>query len=164
MFTTEKCKIVLKHYEGLRLKPYNDQNGREIKDWCKGATIGYGHLIAKDDWDKYKNGISAEQANDIFDSDLLLREKVVTNLVHVPLKTNEFDALVILQYNIGENALRKSSLLKMINSPGIKTSYDSLESAWKAWNKSGGSIMGGLIKRRQAEWDIFSKGIYYEWS
>lgn len=36
---------LLKNIEKLRLKPYNDQNGKEITSYVKGATIGYGHLI-----------------------------------------------------------------------------------------------------------------------
>ena len=48
--------------EKLALKPYDDQTSKEITSWVKGATIGYGHLISKDDWDSYKNGLSKEDA------------------------------------------------------------------------------------------------------
>ncbi|MGJ9295466.1 hypothetical protein ACI2FZ_10100, partial [Campylobacter jejuni] len=48
---------LLKNIEKLRLKPYNDQNGKEITSYVKGATIGYGHLIGQNEWDLYKNGI-----------------------------------------------------------------------------------------------------------
>jgi len=36
---------LLKSIEKLRLKPYDDQTGKEISSWVKGATIGYGYLI-----------------------------------------------------------------------------------------------------------------------
>lgn len=45
---------LLKNIEKLRLKPYNDQNGKEITSYVKGATIGYGHLIGQNEWDLYK--------------------------------------------------------------------------------------------------------------
>jgi len=160
MITTKKGRDLLKHYEGLRLKPYDDQTGKEIKKWVKGATIGYGHLIIKDEWDKYKDGIDADSANAIFNADLISREQAVNNAIRVPLKSHEFDALVVLEYNIGAKALYESSVIKMINMPGVRTRYQNLEQAWKAWNKSQGKIMAGLGKRRQVEWDIYSKGIY----
>ncbi|EJW1430094.1 lysozyme, partial [Campylobacter jejuni] len=40
---------LLKNIEKLRLKPYNDQNGKEITSYVKGATIGYGHLIGQNE-------------------------------------------------------------------------------------------------------------------
>ena len=35
--------------------------------------------------------------------------------------------------------------------------------AWKAWNKSQGQVMQGLVNRRNAEWDVYSKNIYQRW-
>ena len=49
------------------------------------------------------------------------------------------------------------------NNPEIDTPYETLEAAWKAWNKSQGQIMEGLIKRRACEWDIYSRGLYAMW-
>jgi lysozyme len=77
--------------------------------------------------------------------------------------SNEFDALVIFAFNIGEFNFSNSSALKLVNDSTAATSYTSLELAWKAWNKSQGKIMRGLNNRRQAEWDIYSKNIYKQW-
>lgn len=55
---------LLKQIETLRLKPYDDQTGRPIKEWTPGATIGYGHLIAEIDWPKFANGIDKSRANE----------------------------------------------------------------------------------------------------
>ncbi|ETW95549.1 MAG: hypothetical protein ETSY1_30095, partial [Candidatus Entotheonella factor] len=76
---------------------------------------------------------------------------------------HQFDAMVILTYNIGVPNFLSSSALKLINDPNAQTSYSSLESAWKAWNRSQGSVMQGLINRRNAEWKIYSQGIYETW-
>ncbi|WP_304411999.1 lysozyme [Cellvibrio sp. BR] len=154
---------LLKSIEDLALKPYDDQTGKDITEWVKGATIGYGHLIAGSDWDKYKNGISEAAASSLFSSDLRPFIQTVKNKVTTSLKQNEFDALVILAFNIGVFNFSTSSVLKLINAPEAKTSYENLEAAWKAWNKSQGKEIRGLKNRRQAEWDIYSKNIYKQW-
>lgn len=153
----------LKDIEKLRLKPYDDQSGKEITAWVKGATIGYGHLIAKSDWKTYKDGITEKEASTLFDKDLAPYVKVVKSKVTAKVTQNQFDAMVILAFNIGESGFKSSSVLKLVNDPKAKTSYKDLESAWKAWNKSQGKVMKGLKNRRNAEWDIYSKGVYNKW-
>lgn len=49
-----KGQDLLKKIESLRLNPYDDQTGKDISAWVKGATIGYGHLILQNEWDVYK--------------------------------------------------------------------------------------------------------------
>ena len=154
---------LLKAIEDLALKPYDDQTGKDITEWVKGATIGYGHLIASSNWDKYKNGISEASASSLFSSNLAPFIRTVQSKVTVSLKQNEFDALVILAFNIGNFNFSTSSVLKLVNDPTAITSYSNLEAAWKAWNKSQGKEMRGLNNRRQAEWDIYNKNIYKQW-
>jgi lysozyme len=148
--------------EQARLKPYDDQTRKDITAWTKGATIGYGHLIAKKDWDTYKNGITETEAGDLFDQDLEPFVRAVRSCIKVPLRQNQFDALVIFAYNVGGN-FSQSSVVKLINNPKATTAFKNLEAAWKVWNKSQGKVMKGLIKRRQCEWDIYLKGVYERW-
>lgn len=154
---------LLKGIEALRLKPYDDQTGKEISKWVQGATIGYGHLITKDQWDTYKNGLTSEEADSLFDADIGPTLRLVNRLVKTQLNQQQFDALVILAFNIGEPNFTSSSVVKMINEPTKPTSYATLEAAWKAWNKSQGKVSKGLENRRQAEWDIYSSGVYKRW-
>ncbi|SUX04633.1 methyltransferase small [Campylobacter jejuni] len=140
---------LLKNIEKLRLKPYNDQNGKEITSYVKGATIGYGHLIGQNEWDLYKNGITLQEADKLFKSDLLPFENAVKNSINSSLAQNEFDALVILCFNIGIDNFKNSFVAKIIN--GEKTGYKTLKEAWIAWNKSQNKVMQGLINRRNAE-------------
>ncbi len=158
----EKGLTLLKEVETLRLQPYDDQTSKVISDWVKGATIGYGHLIAQAEWDTYKNGITEIDATTLFQQDLAPFVRDVCNAIMVPLKQNEFDALVILAFNIGTN-FKGSSVVKLINDPKTKTDYRTLEEAWKAWNKSQGQVMKGLVNRRQCEWKIYSENIYVRW-
>ncbi|MFZ1986720.1 MAG: lysozyme, partial [Desulfatitalea sp.] len=140
---------LLKSIEELSTKPYDDQTGKAITNWVKGATIGYGHLIAKAEWETYKNGITESQALMLFKSDLAPYEKTVKTLVNLPLLQNQFDALVILAYNIGHSAFATSSVLKLVNDSAAATPYPSLEEAWLAWNTSQGKTMKGLTNRRR---------------
>jgi GH24 family phage-related lysozyme (muramidase) len=149
--------------EKLRLKPYDDRTGKEITEWNERATIGYGHLIAKEDWDTYKNGLKDEAAAEaLFDSDLAPWVKVVNDGLEVNVAQDQFNALVYLTFNIG-NRFTTSSVRKMINDPNTKTDYSTLESAWKAYDGPGKASEPGLVNRRACEWKIYSKGVYEPW-
>ena len=69
-------------------------------------TIGIGHkLYTVKEFEKYKNGISLEDAVKLFESDL--NSAINTSLVpfleenEIDLKQHEFDALVCFTYNMG---------------------------------------------------------------
>ena len=158
-----KAIDLLKSIEQLATSPYDDQTGLDITEWVKGATIGYGHLISKTEWPTYKNGVSEKDAIKLFKTDLAPFVKTIQQNVTASITQNEFDAMVIFTFNIGSKGFRTSSALKLINDPAAETNYPDLESAWKAWNKSEGKINKGVINRRNAEWDIYTKGIYERW-
>ena len=152
---------LLKSIEELKLLPYDDQTSNTINSYVSGATIGYGHLIKEKEWEIYKGGISEEEANILFNNDLLPFETLVYNLVTAQLSQKEFDALVIFAFNIGEPQFKQSSVLKMVN--GKKGNYNTLEDAWMAFKYSQGKVLQGLINRRRAEYNIFTNGIYRRW-
>lgn len=163
---SEKGADLLKSIEELRLEPYDDQTGEKIDRWSfwmNGATIGYGHLISQDEWDKHRNGITKEGADMLFFRDLDSFERGVNRMVERKLYQQEFDALVILAFNIGLGNFSRSSVRKLVNDDEASTPYASLEDAWKAWNRSQGKIMKGLINRREAEYKIFTEGEYVRW-
>ena len=153
----------LKSIEDFRLKPYDDQTGKEIFSWVTGATIGYGHLISQIEWNKYKNGITKKQADALFSQDLFPYVNTVVSNIKPHLAQNQLDALVILVFNIDSSHFKSSSVLKLINNPSAKTPYSSLEAAWMAWNKSQGKVNKGVINRRKAEWNIYSNNLYKKW-
>lgn len=160
---SQKGINLLEAIESLRLKPYDDQTGKEISQWVQGATIGYGHLIGKSEWALYKNGITKAKAEQVFKSDLSPFEKAVNDAITVKVSQQQFDAMVILAFNIGVNAFKNSSVAKLVNNSKAKTSYKTLEDAWKVWNKSQGKVSNGLKNRRNAEWNIYTKGVYKQW-
>ena len=154
---------LLKAIETLATQPYDDQTGEEVDHWVRGATIGYGHLIAREEWSRFAGSITEAQAEQLFQDDLQPFISALRSVVTVPLKPQEFDALIIFMFNIGRSAFANSSVLRLINNPAARTRYPSLEQAWKAWNKSQGRVSRGLQNRRNAEWNIYAHNIYERW-
>ncbi len=153
---------LLKQVESLRLKPYDDQTEHEISAWVPGATVGYGHLISQAEWPALKQGVNAAQADALFERDLAPFVATIHKGLQRAVLQQEFDAMVMLAFNIGSGAFSGSRVLRLINA-GQGADSRELETAWKSWNRSQGKMMQGLVHRRQCEWDIFSKGIYVRW-
>jgi hypothetical protein len=78
-------------------------------------------------------------------------EKAVQRLVKVKLNQNQFDALVSFAYNCGEGNLAKSTLLKRVNAGD----FEGAAQEFHKWNKGGGQVLRGLVRRRKAESDLF---------
>ncbi|MEP9374968.1 lysozyme [Mesorhizobium sp. KR1-2] len=75
-------------------------------------------------------------------------------LVKVKLTENQRGTLVSWTYNLGEANLAKSTLLKRINA---KVPVADIERSWLQWNKAGGKVLTGLVRRRAAEIQLFKK-------
>lgn len=137
---------MIKGFEGLSLKPYRDSAGV--------PTIGYGST-------RYENGtrvsmadkaITQARADSLFRATMATYEQGVDALTNDDITQNQFDSLVSFAYNLGVNALKNSTLLKKINSrpldPAISTEF-------LKWVNAGGKKLAGLVKRRQAEADLY---------
>ena len=155
---------ILKRLEGCVVENglhiiYDDQTGRAINPYNplpRGATIGYGHLIKPGE--DFSRGIDESRATELLRADVKIAERTVQKSINTTLTQNQFDALVIFAYNIGENNFIKSSVVKFINNPNYKSQiYPDLKSAWLAWNKSNGRVMAGLTNRRKTEFNLFNK-------
>lgn len=138
---------LIKEKEGLRLKPYLCSAGV--------ATIGYGSTMYADGRKVTLKdaAISEKQALELLANTLGKYEKAINDYVKVQLTQNEFDALVSFTYNLGAGNLLSSTLLKKINAgdkAGAANQFD-------AWNKAGGKVLEGLVKRRAAEKALFLK-------
>ncbi|KAF1013194.1 MAG: Lysozyme RrrD [Stenotrophomonas maltophilia] len=153
----------LKQVEGQRLQPYDDQTGKAVDHWVTGATVGYGHLILREEWPRLGQGVTLAEAEQLLRSDLKPFEQTVSRAVKVALSQHQFDALVILCFNIGGGNFARSSVLKLVNDPRVATPYATLQAAWMAWTRSQGKVMQGLVNRRGAEWRMYSSGSYGHW-
>ena len=131
---------LLKYFEGCKLTAYQDSVGV----W----TIGYGHT--KGVYDGMT--ITQEEAEQMLLSELEEYEGYVEKYVTVPLTQNQFDALVVWVYNLGPTNFRNSTLLKELNAGN----YNAAGQEITRWNKAGGKVLAGLVKRREAEAQLFS--------
>ena len=132
---------ILKFFEGCRLTAYQDSVGV----W----TIGYGHT--KGVYDGMT--ITQEEAEQMLLTELEEYEGYVEKYVTVPLTQNQFDALVVWVYNLGPTNFRRSTLLKELNSGN----YTAAGNEITKWNKAGGKVLAGLVKRREAEAELFNE-------
>lgn len=135
---------VIKEFEGLRLKAYDDGVGV----W----TIGYG-TIRYPSATRVKRGdtITEAQAEEYLRHDVSRFENAVNKLVKVKLNQNQFDALVSFTYNLGESSLASSTLLRKLNAGD----FVGAAKEFLRWNRAGGKVMAGLTRRRKAEHDLF---------
>jgi lysozyme len=145
MKTSEEGKALIKKFEGCELKAYLCP----AQVW----TIGYGHTASVKEGDV----CTQEDADRMLAEDLEEFEGYVREAVSVPLEQNEFDALVAWTYNLGPGNLRSSTMLKKLND----SKFEDVPSEMRRWNKSGGKVLDGLVRRREAEALLF-KG--EEWS
>lgn len=138
---------LIKRFEGLRLEAYQDVAGI----W----TIGYGHTRTA------REGmvITEAQAEALLRDDLKDAEASVSRFVRMPLNENEFSALVSLRFNIGRAAFADSTVVERLNDGLRARAAD----AFIMWNRAtvGGVkvIVQGLVRRREAERDLFLKPV-----
>ena len=131
-------------------------------------TIGYGHALRDIDgkWLKGVAGyqrmleiypdyetITEQEAEDLLEEDLELFENKINSL-NLKLPQYQFDSLVSFAFNCGFGNLSSSTLLRR-----IKGEKGSIRDAFLMWNKSGGKVLNGLSKRREAEATLFVDGV-----
>lgn len=134
---------LIAEFEGFVSTPYNDAAGH--------ATIGYGHLlhlgnVTQADISRW-GSISRVKGLDLLRSDARDAQDAVDSLVKVSLNQNQFDALVSFTFNVGEGALSSSTLLKVLNAGD----YKAVPAELKKWVHAGGTVVPGLVNRRNAE-------------
>jgi lysozyme len=132
---------LIKHFEGCETEAYKCPAGV----W----TIGYGHIKG------VMEGmtISQEGAEELLVEELKEYENYILNAVEVDLNQNQFDAMVSWVYNLGPTNLKSSTLLKELNSKN----YNAAAQEITKWNKAGGKVLTGLVKRREAEASLFNE-------
>tara|TARA_R100000742_G_C4276498_1_gene97633 strand:- start:982 stop:1410 length:429 start_codon:yes stop_codon:yes gene_type:complete len=136
----QKGTELLKHFEGCELTAYQDSVGV----W----TIGYGHTKGV-----YEGmTITQEEAEQMLLTELEEYESYIENMVAVPLTQNQFDALVVWVYNLGPTNFKNSTLLKELN----HGNYTAAGKEILRWNKAGGKVLAGLVRRREAEAQLFN--------
>jgi lysozyme len=78
-------------------------------------------------------------------------EPAVCRVVKVPLNQRQFDALVSIFYNAGVGNMSVSTLVRLLN----LGDYSGAAAQFPRWNQSGGEVLKGLQRRREAERLVF---------
>ena len=95
--------------------------------------------------------ISRAMAHELMVRDLGSALHSIHAFVTVPLYAEEFEALVDFVYNCGAGAFSHSTLLRKLNDGD----YEGAAAGLDDWNKGGGKVLAGLVRRRAAERALF---------
>ena len=132
---------LIKEFEGLRLEAYLCP----ANVW----TIGYGHTKTVRKGMK----ITQEEADELLAGDVAWVKNCADSAIKVELSANQVAAVYSFIYNCGAGAFRSSTLLRKLN----KADYEGAANEFKRWNKGGGRVLNGLVRRRKAEASLFRK-------
>lgn len=136
---------LVKEFEGLELHAYRDP--------VSVVTIGYGYtnnagfgpgVEMGDVW-------TEEQAENMLWKGLEVFAAEITPLFKRKPTDNQFGAMLSLAYNIGTGAFARSTCLKRFNAGDDEGAAEAL--TW--FNKAGGKVLRGLVRRREAERALF---------
>ena len=147
MRVSKKCIDLVKEFEGLYLEAYQDSVGV----W----TIGYGitssdKSITKRD---IKKGMKISKATAEKWLELSLNQIYLPKVLKYQEKyhwnTSQIDALVSFAFNIGS--------IDQLTQKGTRNNVE-IEYYWHQYNKAGGKILPGLVRRRLYEAKMFRAG------
>jgi lysozyme len=139
---------IIKLMEGFRSAPYKCPAGI--------PTIGYGATF-------YPGGkkvtmadatITEARGTELLQSMLVSFEQYVDSYCRDDINQNQFDALVSFAYNLGPANLKSSTLLKKVNA---NPEDESIRLEFMKWVKAGGKTLKGLVRRREAEANLYFK-------
>ena len=140
--------LLIKHHEGVRNRPYRCPAGL----W----TVGVGHLIGdgKQLPDGYNKTFTDREIDEILKADLRRFELGLSKLLpNVPLKQNEFDALISFCFNLGLGCFQRSTIRQALLRGNKEAAMESLVKYCRA----GGKILRGLQTRRLDEKTLFER-------
>ena len=145
MRTNQATVDLVKEFEGLELHAYRDPVGV--------VTIGYGYTNNAGFGPGVKMGDvwTEEQAENMLWKGLEVFANEIRPLLKREATENQFGAMLSLAYNIGTGAFSKSTCLKRFNAGDLEGAAEAL--TW--FNKAGGKVLRGLVRRREAERALF---------
>ena len=135
-------------FEGFSPVPYNDPVGH--------CTIGYGTLLhtgncRRQDLKEWGT-ITHERGLQLLQDECETAWRVIEEFVTVPITQSMADALISFSYNVGTGAFMSSTLLRVINARG---SEQEIRHQFSRWVKADGQTLPGLVRRREAEADLY---------
>jgi len=149
----DACINLIKKFEGLMLKPYHGAADRPDI-----FTIGYGSIKYPPDYLRGKPvaltdpAITEAQAASFLKYEVTQKSSAIDPMLRDDLTPNQFGALISFAYNLGENALKTSTLRMKVNA---NPNDPSIRAEFEKWVHSNGQVQPGLVTRRQAEADLY---------
>ncbi|KAL8670462.1 MAG: hypothetical protein Q9168_005002 [Polycauliona sp. 1 TL-2023] len=129
-------------FEGFRANYYNDAAGVR--------TIGYGHACQTAGECPDAGPITEARGKELLNSDADTFEACVNSDVTVAINQNQFDAFVSFAFNLGcGNLVKIAAILNNNDFAGATASM-------KEYTHAGGVVLEGLVRRRNAEVDLFN--------
>jgi lysozyme len=140
-----------KRFEGFSPTPYACPAGV--------ATIGYGNTF-------YENGTKVTLQDKLItqsEAELMLIRSLSTQYLPAVLKASpgliiypeRLGAITDFCFNLGAARYRASTLRKRIDAGDVERAREEI----LKWNKAGGRVLPGLVKRRAAERALFLAGV-----
>jgi len=149
----DNCVNLIKSFEGLVLKPYHGAADRADIFTVGYGTIKYpsnymgGKMVAMSD-----PAISVELATEFLMIEIKRVSVAIDLLLRDDLTSNQFAALISFSYNLGDTALKNSTLRRKVNeNPTDQT----IKVEFYKWVHSDGNIVEGLVRRRKAEAELY---------
>ena len=138
---------LIKRYEGYKITPYRCPAGL--------YTVGYGHLIGNglqlpDEWNRT---FSLGEIDGLLRTDLARFERGVLHYCTVYITQSQFDSIVSFSFNLGLGVLQRSTLRQKLN----RGNYDVASKEFLKYTRAGGKVLKGLVRRRQAEYNLFNR-------
>lgn len=145
MYINDATVDLVKTFEGFRAEAYKCPAGV----W----TIGYGTTASAGVGISPAAGmkVSQAEAEGYLKKGLEKFSEEITPYIKAPINDNEFGAFLSLAYNIGSTAFRRSTALSKFNAGDKQGAANAI----LLWNKAGGKVLKGLVRRREAEKKLF---------
>lgn len=135
---------MIQAHEGLRYKTYLDSAGI--------PTVCYGHTGPEV---KLGQVYTPAQCDALFNEDVAKHNAEVDRCIRAPLTRNQRAAVVSFTFNIGGSAFCRSTMAKKLNQRDYIGAADEFPK-WKYATVGGKkTVLGGLVKRREAERKLF---------
>lgn len=160
MKTSDRAIQMIKHDEGVRVKPYR----------CPAFlwTVGVGHVIDQNHikvpmeerkalpipagWDRT---LSMDEVHAILAKDLESFERGVLRLApNLAGRQSKFDACVSFSFNVGLGNFQRSTVRMKIQ----REEWEAAADALLMWTKAGTKELPGLVRRRKGERALFLSG------
>ena len=140
VLTVSKAGVdLIKEFEGCKLTAYKCSAGVPTIGW--GATRINGKPVTMG------LRITQEMADELLLGDIERHADPVRDMVKGYATQGQFDALVSFAFNLGVNALRRSTLLRK----HMEGDHAGAADEFAKWTLAGGRRLKGLVRRRAAE-------------